>query len=427
MRKTLEVSQHYRYRLSTMLRLGVILLLLFSAPFLCGAQELSNLLEDWFAVENALEKPLLKQAGNEPSETELMSALEKFSISLDRFTGSLIFSQYERIGLLPENSGKEIRQTLSRLIVSVNEGESAAVKQEAEAIAKELARYIQLDTKVSSQGFSRLAWVFGVFVVLTIILFGVVWYLYSALRRSQIQEKNSAEFSRITMLVQEKERAHLSAELHDTVLQDMGRLLQMGEEGSPSINELTLKILTRIREICRELMPPDFSRLSLTDSLKQLCADFEKRAYNEAAKTGTECRAVITEDFSRIVESGRISAQMQLQIFRIVQESLANIEKHSKACEATLTARSNGDKTLLICVTDDGIGISEQSHSAETAVKKSRSVPGLGIRGMYQRAAILGASLSFVPGAGQGLTVRLEVPLAENFLNNKSDCVTEEN
>jgi len=221
-------------------------------------------------------------------------------------------------------------------------------------------------------------------------------FLYRALRHSQTKEQDSSDFTRITMLAQEKERALISAELHDTVLQDMGRLLQISKDASPkdrTFSELTQKIIARTREICRKLMPPDFSRLALTDSIVQLCADFEK---NMAA----ECRAIIDKDFT----PDRLSPQMQLQVYRIVQEALSNIEKHSEAKEVTLTVRNKEDKALLICVTDDGKGLN-------TNMANTQSGDGLGIRGMYQRAAILGASLSFVEGAGSGLTVKLEIPI----------------
>jgi signal transduction histidine kinase len=149
---------------------------------------------------------------------------------------------------------------------------------------------------------------------------------------------------------------------------------------------------------------PDFSRLALTDSLVQLCADFEKNTAVECR--ATECRMIIDKDFT----PDRLSPQMQLQVYRIVQEALSNIEKHSEAKEVTLTVRNKEDKALLICVTDDGKGLVQN-----TAITQNpKSGDGLGIRGMYQRAAILGASLSFVEGAGSGLTVRLEVPLTVN-------------
>jgi signal transduction histidine kinase len=115
---------------------------------------------------------------------------------------------------------------------------------------------------------------------------------------------------------------------------------------------------------------------------------------------------IIDKDFT----PDRLSPQMQLQVYRIVQEALSNIEKHSEAKEVTLTVRNKEDKALLICVTDDGKGLVQNTENTQSP----KSGDGLGIRGMYQRAAILGASLSFVEGAGSGLTVRLEVPLTVN-------------
>jgi signal transduction histidine kinase len=250
--------------------------------------------------------------------------------------------------------------------------------------------------------FSRFVQVFGVFSFGVIVLAALIWLLYRALRRSRVQEQDSADFSRITMRAQERERAFISAELHDTVLQDMGRLLQISKENIPNGNaplaELAGKVLIRTREICRELMPPDFSRLALADMLVQLCADFEKRA-------SVECRAVIDKDFS----ADRLSPQTQLQVYRIVQEALSNIEKHAEAAEVTLLARNKED-ALLICVTDDGKGISPAIAGGEGSPRQSGQ--GLGIRGMYQRASMIGASLSFIPGAGSGLTVRLEAPFS---------------
>jgi signal transduction histidine kinase len=146
--------------------------------------------------------------------------------------------------------------------------------------------------------------------------------------------------------------------------------------------------------------------LALEDSLVQLCADFKKR-------TSIECRCIIAQDFS----ADKLPNEIQLQVFRIVQEVLTNIEKHSKAKEVTLLARSL-EEALLFCISDDGIGLSEtrlRTSAVHSQAVRFHSEGGMGIRGMFQRAALLGASLSFTAGAGsegQGLTVRLEVPLS---------------
>jgi len=372
------------------------------------------LLERWFTVESALYNWQGSTGkisiDNSPLEN-LLSSLEQFNKILEDFTGSLLFLQYEGTGLLPEESGKTACLMTKELTFSVKriaEMESSGVSRsdlsaekdaaalKAGAIRRELYSWSSMDSQISSNVFSRSIYIFGVFSVFVIGMIVLTLFLYRALRHSQIQEQDSSDFSRTTMLVQEKQRALISAELHDTVLQDMGRLLQISKDAPSTdrtLSELAQKIMNRTREICRTLMPPDFSRLVLADSLVQLCADFEKRA-------SVECRAAIDKDFS----AEKISAQMQLQIYRIVQEAFSNIEKHSKAKEVTLTACNREDKALLIYITDDGKGLERNTANAQSG-------DGLGIRGMYQRAAILGASLSFVEGAGSGLTVRLEVPL----------------
>jgi len=389
------------HRLNALL---LVFLFAFTAPAAFAEKELSALLEDWLTAENSINY----WHKNEISSAHLLSDLEHFCESLETYTGSLLFSQYERIGLLPHGSGISIRRQTDLLINTVktaieDTSEKDKVAEESEAatfqeitilstkIREELISWLHLESDVSSRILSRYAGIFGIFLLCIIILTGVALFLYRALRHSRIQEHNSAEFSRITMMAQEKERTIISAELHDTVLQDMGRLLQMSEASSSS-SELTRKIMEKTREICISMMPPDFSRLALADSLKQLCVDFEKR-------TSIECRPIITEDF----RADLLPPKLQLQIYRIVQEALSNIEKHSKANEVTLTARNKDEKTILVCITDDGIGLSGNKSGAS-----------MGIHGMYQRAAILKASLSFVPGAGSGLTLRLEVPLSSD-------------
>ena len=426
----------------------ILLFLLFASP-LFGEDSISELLKHWFTVESALYNWLGspanavaatdETASDNSTAENLFSSLDQFYTVLENFTGSLLFFQYEGTGLLPQGSGKTAclmtkKLTASVKIIAVAEKSGAlpipnsleaktSLAQDADAIRRELYSWSSMDSQISSNVFSRLIYIFGVFSFFVIGMIILVLFLYRALRHSQIQEQDSSDFSRITMLAQEKERALISAELHDTVLQDMGRLLQISKDAPStpqSLSALAQKIMTRTREICRMLMPPDFSRLALTDSLVQLCADFEKRA-------SAECRAIIDKDFS----ADKLSPQMQLQIYRIVQEAFSNIEKHSKAKEVTLTARNlnraqsasnqrfavpllnKEEKALLICITDDGKGFNRNKANAQStqSLKKSKNADGLGIRGMHQRAAILGASLSFVEGAGSGLTVRLEVPL----------------
>jgi signal transduction histidine kinase len=387
---------------------------LFSFP-LFAAEEIPELLERWQAVENALDNwqnAWQNAAEISPAKStadKLLATLEQFNAVLEKFTGSLLFIQYEGTGLLPKDGGKTTRQMTKELTAAVKrmaETESPAptlaakteLTQKADAIRQTLYLWSGMDANIESNVFSRSLYIYGVFILFVIVFIIAIYFLFMALSRSRTKEQDSSEFTRTTLLVQENQRTLISAELHDTVLQDMGRLLQISNDTTPkdpALSELALKILDRTREICRTLMPPDFSRLAFTDSLIQLCADFEKNM-------GVECRPIIDKNFT----VGRLSPQMQLQIYRIIQEALSNTAKHSEAKEVTLMALNKKD-ALLIYITDDGKGYTPNTESVHSG-------SGLGIRGMYQRADILGASLNFINGAGSGLTVRLEVPLKMN-------------
>ena len=334
--------------------LGALLLILLFAPALPAAEELSDVMESWFSAESALYRWQDTSVINE----ELFSALERFRISLNDFTASLLFTEYNRTGLIPKESGTTVSRMTDSLAASVAsimamkteenwndyseavESARAAALPEAAVIRQELNFWFRTDSLVSSHVFNRFTYITAVFLFCIIVLAAAMGLLYRALNRSRKQEQDSADFSRITMLIQEKERALISAELHDTVLQDLGRLVQISKDAGPlpalPLTELAGKITDRTREICRTLMPPDFSRLALEDSLVQLCADFEKRA-------AVECRAIIAPDFS----VDRLSPQMQLQVYRIVQESLTNIEKHAKAAEVT---RPHGTRMTELCL-----------------------------------------------------------------------------
>ncbi|MDR0401978.1 MAG: hypothetical protein LBH35_00145 [Treponema sp.] len=71
-----------------------------------------------------------------------------------------------------------------------------------------------------------------------------------------------------------------------------------------------------VRDICNGLVPPDFRFLGLPDALRRLCYDFGDR-------TGIDCRIDVAEHFCLVP----MSEEMQLQIFRIVQEARNNVEK----------------------------------------------------------------------------------------------------
>ena len=219
----------------------------------------------------------------------------------------------------------------------------------------------------------RLVWLF-VFIITILML--LLCYLYLTAKRATEREHKSFAFSNLAIEGMETERRRIFRELHDMVL--------------PQIRDQTVSDL--IRTICMELTPPDFSRLSLKNSLVDACNKFSKR-------TGIECVCSIEEE----LDFSPIETENQLHLYRMVQEAFTNITKHSMATKVTLVARNfqrGQSSNILICVSDDGVGIGDSSGH------------GLGMSIMRQRAAILGARLDFINESGNGLMVRIEISRA---------------
>jgi len=201
----------------------------------------------------------------------------------------------------------------------------------------------------------------------------LICYLYLSMRKALERERFSLIFSDQMIEGMETERRRISRELHDIVL--------------PQIRDRV--VADQIRTICMDLMPPDFSKLSLKDSLADVCQQFINRS-------GISCACFIEEELN----FSSLSRENQLHLYRMVQEAFTNIEKHSRAQKASLVVRSNArssPENILICVSDDGVGLSGEVDA------------GLGIRNMRQRAAIIGARLDFSSESGNGLMVRIEL------------------
>jgi two-component system NarL family sensor kinase len=239
----------------------------------------------------------------------------------------------------------------------------------------------------------RLLWLLVLFISLLMAFLG---YIYLAMRKARDREVQSMAFSSLALEAQETERRRIAAELHDTVLPDL--------RDNPAAG--------RIREICGRLMPPDLNRFSFKDSLTSLGNSFVKR-------TGIECIVEIEEspDFNSL------SGEHRLHLYRIAQEALTNIGKHSRAKQAVLVARQGPEsgfpgkgRPILFSISDDGVGLQSRPGPQSGPGPESEDGhgdEGFGMRTMRQRAAILGAPIDFISIEGGGLMVCVKIPPVE--------------
>ena len=246
-----------------------------------------------------------------------------------------------------------------------------------------------------------------IFIILSAFL---IYFLNRELKKSLSREEEGSVYSRSVLLAQEVERMRISRELHDTIAQDLRYLsLSMNKIGRTEDNTereklcedasaLQSKLICKVRDICKYLVPPDFRNQGLPDALRCLCLDFGKR-------TGIDCRIDIdtSEDIKLIFPDD----EKPLQIFRVVQEALTNIEKHAGAKEAIVLLRYDPDEGISIGISDDGKGFEPQDSRAGRNAGSSGFHAG--IRGMEERAALLGGSLEIKSEKGEGTLVRLQL------------------
>jgi len=196
---------------------------------------------------------------------------------------------------------------------------------------------------------------------------------------------------------QEAERKRVAQELHDEVGQaltavmlQIGRLAKkapsdIGEELNEAL-ETTRASLEDVRRIAKQLRPEALDDLGLVPALNALVGTFAER-------TGLRIR-------SRLPASAPpIGDEAELVVYRVAQESLTNAARHAESTRVDLTLERNG-RRLILRVRDYGAGI-------------DGTRPGSGIRGMRERALLIGADLSIANVSGGGTEVWLSLPMTE--------------
>jgi signal transduction histidine kinase len=208
---------------------------------------------------------------------------------------------------------------------------------------------------------------------------------------------------------EEAERRRIGRDLHDETGQSLVWLrlhLEMLEGDAPAslrprlakARMVTERAVEDLRRTIAALSPAMVERLGLAAALRQLVARFRKQH-------------PATVD-ARIPDSSPgISMEMQEVIYRVAQESLQNVLKHSGSSRVKLLLRS-ADKNIRLSVQDDGAGF-----SLETATAKPMS---FGLTGMRDRAALLGGTLEVRTAPGRGARVLLELPRAST--NGAKSC-----
>lgn len=209
--------------------------------------------------------------------------------------------------------------------------------------------------------------------------------------------------------VQEDERRRLARELHDGLGQtltaltnQLGRLQQKLDGQVPSEAaarladsvEMARLALKETRELSRLLRPPVLDDLGLVSGLSWLARTLEQRAglHVELALSGIE---------------ERLDPELETLVFRIVQESLTNVLRHSGVDRARVAVSRSGG-TLGLRISDSGRGFDTHGTLAGGG-----TATGSGLRGMRDRLELFGGQLEIVSAPDQGTLVSASIPLLE--------------
>jgi signal transduction histidine kinase len=359
-----------------------------------------------FPKTEVLEKPQL----NTDDTASLAVRIESFRQTVESFLVSPVGSLYKV-------QRQDEMRTFETIIPSVEQLKTAVLYEDGNQsvfpLVLEIDTYIDLlrniDESLSDASLLRYFQLFFFFSILIIIIILALRMLHSRVDMAEKRERQSLSFSRETMIAQEQERGRIARELHDTVAQDLWRLsFQTDSIGKTAdaaersrlcaeVVSEQKELMRRIRAICDHLIPPDFQRRGLADTLGSLCSNFQQR-------TGIECQLTIQKNLN--LDS--LDNDTQLQCFRIVQECFANIEKHAQAKEASVLVRSEGDKTLFICVSDNGRGFSPPDRDES---RRLLAEGHFGLWSMYERAASLSGTLIVDSSEGEGAIITLQIPL----------------
>lgn len=205
------------------------------------------------------------------------------------------------------------------------------------------------------------------------------------------------------MNAQEHERRRIAAELHDDVTQRLATLgIELGllkrsihpedagiHENLNRLQSRILQLAEDIRRLSHSLHPSVLEHADLAISLEMHCREF-------SSQQG------IGVNFSARDVPKDIPRSVSIALYRIAQEGLQNVARHSRATEASVVLGGEGQSELSLFIIDNGVGFD---------VKNARINPGLGLVSIEERARLIGATVNLDSMPDEGTRLSIHVPL----------------
>jgi len=250
--------------------------------------------------------------------------------------------------------------------------------------------------------FWQTQWFLGL-VVLSVLTLAALLYR-ARIRKLEHAQALQEAFARQLLASQEGERKRIAAELHDGLGQNLlviknwatlaRRALEPASKARAPIEEVTAaaaRSIEEVREIAHNLRPYHLDEIGLTDAVAAMV--------ERVAEASSISFTLEQDDLS-----GLLSPEVEVNLYRIIQECLNNIVKHAQAAAVELSIRRNA-QSLVVVIKDNGRGF----DLTQVLGRKDR---GFGLAGLAERVRLLGGkeTIQSEPGKGTTITITLNLP-----------------
>jgi len=222
-------------------------------------------------------------------------------------------------------------------------------------------------------------------------------------------EEHIHMLSQQVIRVLESERHRLSCDLHDNLAQDLSTLkisldtlfddqpdtLVEKRQRVSQLSKMVKRTITDVRNLAYDLRPSSLDQLGLVETVFQYCEDFSKRS------------ALKVDFFSVGLDNIRFHADIEIALYRLIQEGLSNIQKHAEASHVTIRLSASFPHVILR-IEDNGKGF-DLEERLEAAFMEKR----MGFRIMEERAALLDGKMKMESRPNQGTKILVEIPYKE--------------
>lgn len=213
---------------------------------------------------------------------------------------------------------------------------------------------------------------------------------------------------------QEAERGRVALELHDNITQLLCAILvrcqaladKLPASGGPTkgeamkLREMLGQTAEEVERISRELRPSVLEHLGLVVVLRDTSTAFAER-------TGVSLKLACVQ------LTKRLPGDIELTLYRILQEALKNVEKHARARQVTVHLTKPGNIVQLV-IKDDGVGFDPNHHST-----RQKGKAGLGLLSMRERASYVGGGLKVKSHRRVGTEIKIRIPLPLSAMASK--------